>query len=159
MERKIFTNCFLIKVDEKGKPTEVCLAMKKRGFGKGMWNGSGGKPKDGESINDAVIREVNEELGVKIIKLKKKGEIDFILKKEAKKVKMHVYFSLNWENEPVETEEMKPEWFEIKNVPYDKMWAADREWLPVILSGKIIKAKYVYSQEGGEMISGEIKEV
>jgi hypothetical protein len=39
MKQKVFTNCFLVKTDKKGKPVQVCLAMKKRGFGAGMWNG------------------------------------------------------------------------------------------------------------------------
>jgi hypothetical protein len=28
---------------------------------------------------------------------------------------------------------MKPEWFNIKNIPYDKMWEDDKIWLPEIL--------------------------
>lgn len=53
--------CFLIK-DEK-----VLLAMKKRGFGVGKWNGVGGKVKPGESVKMAVVREVFEEIRVSIL--------------------------------------------------------------------------------------------
>ena len=35
---------------------EILLAMKKRGFGKGRWNGVGGKVEVGESIEQAMIR-------------------------------------------------------------------------------------------------------
>ena len=38
----------------KGK--QVLLGMKKRGFGKGKWNGFGGKVQDGEEILDAARR-------------------------------------------------------------------------------------------------------
>jgi ADP-ribose pyrophosphatase YjhB (NUDIX family) len=45
----------------------VCLAMKKRGFGEGNWNGYGGKLEEGESIKDAAVRELNEESGVSVL--------------------------------------------------------------------------------------------
>lgn len=148
MKQKLFTNCFLVKTDKKGIITQVCLGMKKRGFGQGMWNGSGGKPKDGEAVEDAAIREVQEEFNIKVNTLEKVGEIVFVLKKEQKKVLMHTFLVTSWENEPTETEEMKPHWFPVWEVPYSEMWASDKEWLPLILSGKKIMAKYTYDKEG-----------
>ena len=38
--------------------------MKKRGFGAGKWNGYGGKLNDGESPEQAVAREIQEESGI-----------------------------------------------------------------------------------------------
>lgn len=159
MKNKIFTNCFLIKTNKKGKPYKVCLALKKRGFGKDFWNGSGGKPEEGETIKKAVLREVQEEFNVKVKKLDKRGEVSFVLKKEKMIVLMHTFFATDWEGEPTETEEMKPQWFTIKNVPYKKMWKSDKEWLPIILSGKKIKAKYSYSHEGGKVETRELTEI
>ena len=37
--------------------------MKKRGFGANRWNGYGGKTNEGESLEDAAIRELEEETG------------------------------------------------------------------------------------------------
>lgn len=37
-------------------PGKVLLGMKKRGFGKGRWNGFGGKVQPGETIEDGAIR-------------------------------------------------------------------------------------------------------
>jgi len=159
MREKIFTNCFLVKIDKSGNPTEVCLGMKKRGFGEGMWNGAGGKPEDSETLETAALREVEEEFGVKAAKLVKRGEILFVLKREEKVVLMHTFLASEWSGEPIETEEMQPKWFRIDEVPYDNMWASDRQWLPIILSGKKIKAKYTYAHEGGYVISREIREV
>ncbi len=45
---------------------EILLAMKKRGFGVGKWNGAGGKVTDGETVEAAAIREFQEEIGVMI---------------------------------------------------------------------------------------------
>lgn len=159
MKEKIFTNCFLVKTDNEKRPVQVCLAMKKRGFGQGMWNGSGGKPNENEPVDMAACREVQEELGVKVKELEKWGEIIFVLSQEGKYVLMHTFLALDWENEPVESEEMKPEWFEVDNVPYEQMWKSDKEWLPIILSGKKIRARYTYTCEGGDVETREIKEV
>lgn len=159
MKKKIFTNCFLVKTDKEGNPTQVCLAMKKRGFGQGLWNGSGGKPQENEPIESAARREVQEELGVIVKRLAKKGEIVFVLTQEETIVSMHTFLVTDWENDPVDSEEMKPEWFAVDSVPYGQMWKADEEWLPIILSGKKIKAKYTYTCEGGNVTNREIEEV
>ncbi len=47
---KLFTLLFVLR------PGQVLLGMKKRGFGKGRWNGFGGKVHKGESIEEAAIR-------------------------------------------------------------------------------------------------------
>lgn len=53
------TLCFLIK------GSSILLAMKKRGFAAGKWNGSGGKPTDGDkSIEATAKREMFEETTV-----------------------------------------------------------------------------------------------
>ena len=55
------TLCFLL--NDNG---EVLLAMKKRGFGAGKWNGIGGKVQEGEDIAAAALREIKEEIGVTV---------------------------------------------------------------------------------------------
>ena len=46
------------------KENKILLAMKKRGFGTGKYNGVGGKIENGETLNEAMIRETKEEIGV-----------------------------------------------------------------------------------------------
>ena len=159
MKEKIFTNCFLVKTDESGIPSQVCLAMKKRGFGQGMWNGSGGKPELNETVEMAAKREVQEEFLVKIIELEKRGEISFVLREEGKQILMHTFLATKWNDDPKETEEMRPQWFSIDEVPYKEMWASDQEWLPEILSGKKIRAEYSYDHEGGKVESRILSEI
>ncbi len=57
------TLLFLVKKDAD-TITEICLAMKKRGFGTGRFNGTGGKLQEGETIEDACMRETKEEIDV-----------------------------------------------------------------------------------------------
>src|SRR5690349_5058184 len=86
----------------------LLLAMKKRGFGIGNWNGYGGKLLPNETIEDALVREVEEESTVKLLKYEKRGEIQFIFPEMIHHV--HVYEGLQWDGEPQETEEMSPKW-------------------------------------------------
>jgi 8-oxo-dGTP pyrophosphatase MutT (NUDIX family) len=118
----------------------ILLAMKKRGFGAGKWNGTGGKVESGEDIPAAAIRETQEEIGVTPIDLKLVGTIKFYEKTDPTfGHHAHIYLATKWQGQPAETEEMRPKWFNIKNIPYNDMWADDQYWLPMLLAGKIFQ--------------------
>jgi len=122
---------------------EVLLAMKKRGFGEGKWNGSGGKVEQSETPLQAAVRETEEELHVTPRNLQKVGEIDFYLLEEPDlNHYTHIYTTAEWDGDPEETEEMRPQWFKISEIPYDHMWGDDRYWLPDAIAGKRFKAMY-----------------
>ena len=151
------TLCLLVRENEKDK--ELLLAMKKRGFGKGKWNGVGGKldfEKGDKDIVSAAIRETEEEIGVKIKDFEKVAVLDFyfphIPKQEREKwdQSVHVFLVKIWDGEPVESEEMAPKWFKNNEIPFKEMWDDDKFWLPHILEGKKLKAKFVFKK--GEVI-------
>lgn len=122
---------------------ELLLAMKKRGFGQGKWNGAGGKIEQGETPLQAAIRETQEEIGVTPLSPQKMGEIDFYITSEPDFNNFaHIFVATEWEGDPQESEEMRPEWFPVDQLPYPKMWGDDREWLPHLLSGKRFRAMF-----------------
>lgn len=57
------------------KDGKILLAMKKRGFGEGKWNGPGGKLQKGETAEDACRCETLEEIGVTVGELQDLGLI------------------------------------------------------------------------------------
>lgn len=140
------TICLLIK--QENSKTEILLAMKKRGFGAGFYNGPGGKPDKGESIENAAIREVKEEIDVDIqlSDLEKVAVLHFYFSEDKKDwdQDVHVFILRKWKGSPKESEEMKPEWFQEKDFPYDQMWEDDPDWMPEVLSGKKIEAWFVF---------------
>lgn len=151
---KIATLCFLIDGDN------VLLAMKKRGFGAGKWNGYGGKVEAGESLIETAMRETQEEIGVKPKDLSYVGIINFYFgKKYNKWWQVHIYLSKKWIGKPKKSEEMLPKWFAIKDIPYDEMWAADRRWIPEILAGHTITAEILFDETGDTFQSINIKQV
>ena len=142
------------------KDNEILLAMKKRGFGEGRWNGVGGKVEDGESIEGAMIRETQEEIGVTPTEYEKVGDIRFdeYFKGEPTLMHVHVFMASEWNGEPIESEEMAPKWVDVADIPYDDMWPDDPYWLPQVLEGKKISADFKLDASDA-IISHSIKEV
>jgi 8-oxo-dGTP pyrophosphatase MutT (NUDIX family) len=142
MKAKHVTLLFLIKDDR------ILLAMKKRGFGQGRFNGIGGKIESGETIEQAMIRECQEEIEVTPTNYWKVAEHDFLVQGEnAWRMYAHVYFCDQWQGEPVETEEMAPQWFDRNNIPYDQMWQDDAHWLPQVLEGQKLFGYFTFDNQ------------
>lgn len=126
---------------------ELLLAMKKRGFGEGKWNGVGGKLDAGETIEQALVRECVEEVGVTPTSWRAVGELDFVQDAEtAEPWHMFVYAFIAdaWEGEPTESEEMRPKWFHLEDIPYGDMWDDDEFWLPYVLEGKKVVGEFTF---------------
>lgn len=140
--KKTLTLAYLLR-DE-----EICLGMKKRGFGEGNWNGFGGKVEGGETVEGATVREIGEECGVRVREehLEKVAIIEFFFK-DRKHLEVHSFFVREWGGEPVETEEMRPEWFPFAEIPYEKMWADDPYWLPRALLGEKLVGKVSFKRD------------
>jgi len=157
------TLCFLIRPRsrasslrgrENQENREILLAFKKRGFGQGKWNGAGGKldlEKDGD-IFEAAIREIKEEIGIEVKDMEKVAIFNFYFPYQVDwNQTVHVFVSKNWQGEPKESEEMKPKWFKINEIPFDEMWPDDKFWLPRVLAGKKVRADFIFKK--GEIIS------
>ncbi len=129
----------------------ILLAMKKRGFGVGKWNGYGGKIENDESIVDAAIREMKEEIEVTVnpTDLNLVGQLKFFFPSKPEwNQEVNIFLITAWQGTPAETEEMKPEWFVIDKIPYSQMWPDDQYWLPLVLSGKKIRGEFYFTEDG-----------
>jgi len=120
--RKLYTLCLIRKANS------VLLGYKKKGFGQGLWNGFGGKVEPGETIDEAARREVKEECGLSLGSLRKFAIITFEFVEGRHIMEGHLYTSDEPLGEPVETDEMRPQWYPLDSVPFDKMWQDDKIW-------------------------------
>lgn len=139
---------------------KILLGMKKRGFGAGRWNGFGGKLKDGEKIEEAVAREFKEEAGIDIGEIERVGvlEFEFKYKPENGIIEVHIFKANDFIGEPAESEEMKPQWFHIDEIPFNKMWPDDKHWMPLFLEGKKFNGRFLFG-EGDEILEMRLDEV
>ena len=138
------TTLLLILNDNK-----ILLAEKKRGFGIGKFNGIGGKVEKDETVEEAMIRETQEEIGVTPTDFTKRAIITFDewVNDEEIQVIMNVFVAQSYVGEIVETDEMRPKWFNLNKIPYDNMFEDDKLWLPEILKGNKVNAQFVFDKD------------
>lgn len=129
------------------QPPRILLGIKKRRFGKDKYNGFGGGIEKGESLEQTAIRETQEEAGITIQDLERVGELLFQFETGEQDHLVNIYMATRYSGEPKETEEMAPEWFEIKDIPYEKMWEDDRYWLPLFLQGKKFRGHFIFGSD------------
>ncbi|AGB37902.1 8-oxo-dGTP diphosphatase [Natronococcus occultus] len=128
---------------ENGGTDEVLLIEKRRGLGEGWYNGPGGKLEDGETPRECAVRETREEVGLEIDpdELEKAGELSFLLDGECHTF-CHVFRTRTFAGELRPSEEARPEWVPVEDVPYDRMWEDDRLWLPAVLEGDTVAGEF-----------------
>ncbi|OGD84142.1 hypothetical protein A2572_03235 [Candidatus Collierbacteria bacterium RIFOXYD1_FULL_40_9] len=130
------------------KDSKILLAMKKRGFGMGKWNGVGGKPDVDEDIVATAVRESQEEIGVTPLNPCKVALFKYYFPHDNFGMQVWIFTAVEWNGEPTETEEMRPLWFNHKDIPYDQMWSDDEVWMPEILAGKLLSGSFMFDKEG-----------
>jgi 8-oxo-dGTP pyrophosphatase MutT (NUDIX family) len=126
---------------------KILLGMKKRGFGEGRWNGFGGKVKPDETIEQALIREMKEEASIDIISPEKVAIVEFEFLDSGNILEVHYYKITEYFGEPKESEEMIPKWFNIHEIPFEKMWPDDKYWMPLFLKNKKFKGKFWFKDK------------
>lgn len=129
---------------------KIMLAMKKRWFWAWLYNSVGWKLEKWETVEQWMIREANEEIWVNIKKLEKVGVLHFYFDEHKDwNQSVYVFFIKDYTWNVEESEEMKPFWFDLDKIPYDKMWEDDKIWLPWVLSwDKNIEYKFIFDENG-----------
>ncbi|XP_034638831.1 7,8-dihydro-8-oxoguanine triphosphatase isoform X1 [Trachemys scripta elegans] len=135
---KLFTLVLVVQ------PQRVLLGMKKRGFGAGRWNGFGGKVQAGETIEQAAHRELLEESGLTVDNLQKIGQITFEFVGNSELMEVHIFRTDSFHGEPTESDEMRPQWFQLDQVPFSHMWPDDVYWFPLLLQKKSFQGYFKF---------------
>lgn len=151
---KILTLVLLISQETQ----EILLGMKKRGFGVGKWNGFGGKVSQNETIFQGAQRELQEEANISCTDLRFRGLITFEFEGNRELYQVHIFKGTKFEGIIAESEEMRPVWFKIQEIPYDFMWLDDKIWLPKLLKDEIFVGNFLFQGESA-IISYDLQEV
>lgn len=142
--------CFLLR------GSEVLLIRKKRGFGMGKINGVGGRVEEGESPEEAAIREVLEEVGIRVRSLKPAGTLEFCSGGAEPDWFIYVFTSRDFEGEARESEEAEPRWYRLDALPYSEMWEDDRVWLPHVLAGRSVRGRFWFDEGYTRLLKWEL---
>lgn len=125
---------------------QVLLIRKKRGLGAGKINGPGGRIKPGETPLQGAVREVQEELLVTPTGAEEVGILRFQFV-DGFSMSVRVFKASGCEGEPQETEEARPLWARIDEIPYGEMWPDDVHWLPMMLRGDHFDGRFLLDDD------------
>lgn len=129
---------------------EVLLGHKKTGLGLGKIVGLGGHVEPGESPAEAAVREAKEESGihVPISALTELAHVTFLFPvRPSWDMDVVVFASAVFSGEAVETDEIRPRWFPVAALPFDRMWDDAPHWLPRVLAGERLVAIFSYAPD------------
>jgi 8-oxo-dGTP diphosphatase len=142
------TVCYVLKNQR------VLLQLKALGrFGEGYLNGPGGKVQPGELPNEAICREVNEETGLRLEQVSAHGVMNFVFGvPETKRLVAHVFSSSRFSGTTRGRQEGRLRWYSVDRLPYNRMWADNRYWLPVVLAGGIVRGTCWHDMAGRHLL-------
>ncbi len=142
--------CVVYLLREGATGPQVLLGRKKKGLGTGNYVGLGGKLEPGESVTDAAVREVWEESGIRLTPdvLEARGRLTYLFPhREAWSQESSVFVCSRWSGQPVESDELAPEFFDLDALPLDEMWDDARHWLPGVLTGGTVRETYTFGDD------------
>ena len=131
------TLCFLLRTHDGEE--QVLLGLKKTGMGTGKVVGIGGHVEHGESVVQAICREVSEETSITIDAqdLIPAGTVEFVFPaKPAWDMFSTIFLCRKFSGSARECEEITPQWYPVTQLPHAQMWADASHWVPAFLSGE-----------------------
>lgn len=141
---EITDDCTILYVlDDKNQV--LLIKSKKDGFSKDIISGPGGHIENGESPEEAAIRECYEETNIKVNDIQPMGVLLFHFL-DGMKMRGYVYIARSFTGEIKESDEAIPFWNSLDNLPLDQMWSDCPYWIESVLKeGKSVNAKFVFS--------------
>jgi len=145
---------------ERGE--EVLLGLRTRvsdGLGHGVVASIGGGIEDGESPDDALEREIQEEIQVRITAYQKVGRVVCLSPHHPTwNLGVDIYLITGFEGEPQKTEDIDPCWYPKDELPLGRMWLDNRITAPLVLSGKRIAGNFLYGSDG-QILEQDLREL
>ena len=146
MSRKII-NATLCYLKKDGKTLMLHRVKKKNDYHQDKYNGLGGKFEFGESPEDCVIREIEEESGLKISEPHLHGIISFPLFDGENDWLVFIYTAYNWQGEMIDSPEGNLEWIDDDKLQDLPLWDGDLIFLEWLKQKCFFSAKFIYENK------------
>jgi 8-oxo-dGTP diphosphatase len=147
---------YILRHSEAG--SQVLLGEKLTGLGIGKIVGPGGKSVPGESPRETAVREIMEEVGLAVSAdlLNPIAVISYPFVDRPELSQRSFVFTTTLETgEPADSPELAARWWPLDEIPFDRMWADAKLWLPHALSGVFINATVFIGREN-DVLSHDI---
>jgi ADP-ribose pyrophosphatase YjhB (NUDIX family) len=136
----------------------ILLALHKSGRWQGAYTGFLGAVNSGEDPGSAAIRITREQARIVVPGCDHLATFEF--KSEAWGIAREFEFlAEDHSGDPVETDTIRPEWFALDAIPYERMPADDALWYPDFLNRKTMQGHFNFAEDGKTLLSHFIEEV
>ena len=148
-------NTTLCYVEQDGKYLMLLRNKKKQDENAGKWIGVGGKFEEGESPQDCLLREVQEETGLRLTQYRFRGIVTFVSDQYETEY-MHLFTAHGFEGELIPGDEGELKWVEKDEVLSLPLWEGDREFLRLLREdAPFFSLKLVY--QGDKLVSSKLE--
>lgn len=151
METKLTTLCYL---ERDGEYLMLHRTKKEGDENRDKWIGVGGKFEPGESPEDCLRREVQEETGLRLLSWRYRGLVTFVSDVWGCEY-MHLFTAERWEGEERPCDEGELRWIGKRELYDLTLWEGDRIFLRLLEEGApFFSLKLVY--RGDTLTSAEL---
>jgi len=78
--------------------------------------------------------------------LSARGVLRFIFDDNPQPWLVHVFHASKFEGDIQASDEMRPAWFGVKDVPFEQMWADDEHWYPLFMAEETFVGTFTFTQ-------------
>lgn len=152
MEMQLTTLCY---IEHEDKYLMLHRVKKKIDINKDKWIGVGGKFEEGESPEECLLREVEEETGYRLTDYEFRGIVTFISDSWVNE-SMHLFTATGFEGELTNCEEGELAWIEKEKLFDLNLWEGDKIFLKLLQEEqRFFSLKLVY--EGDCLMEQKLK--
>ena len=136
----------------------ILLAFHKQGDMQGCYTGFLDELLEGETPESGAVRITTEQCGL-IVELAELRAVFRFTGEDYPGADEYEYYTSSYRGTPREGVQVRPQWFELDQIPYELMPADDALWYPPFLAGKLQRGSFHFGPGMKELLRHQFSEV